>query len=142
MKAKKYLLLFAVSVAITLIILALTGFDVLVNYSNALFVTGAIFIAGAIMSVVTYHGGFDTFGYSGHALVYSFRPEKGKKYNDMYEYVQVKTVKKGKYKEYDITNAFYEKLGFKELECFPNLWDEWNPCQVYVKYIAGDAQEK
>ena len=45
-------------------------------------------------------------------------------------------MKKGKYKEYDIANAFYEKLGFKELECFPNLWDEWNPCQVYVKHIA------
>lgn len=53
-----------------------------------------------------------------------------------YEYVQVKTVKRGYYKEYDITNAFYEKLGFKELECFPSLWDEWNPCQVYVKYIG------
>lgn len=54
-----------------------------------------------------------------------------------YEYVQVKTVKKGHYEEYDITNSFYEKLGFKELECFPALWDEWNPCQVYVKYIGG-----
>lgn len=53
-----------------------------------------------------------------------------------YEFIQVKTVKKGYYKEYDITNAFYEKLGFKEFECFPTLWDEWNPCQVYVKYIG------
>lgn len=53
-----------------------------------------------------------------------------------YEFIQVKTVKKGHYKEYDITNAFYEKLGFKEMECFPTLWDEWNPCQVYVKYIG------
>ena len=53
-----------------------------------------------------------------------------------YEYIQVKTVQKGHYKEYDITNTFYEKLGFRELECFPNLWDEWNPCQVYVKYIG------
>lgn len=53
-----------------------------------------------------------------------------------YEYVQVKTVKKGCYKEYDITNAFYEKLGFRELECLPTLWDEWNPCQIYVKYIG------
>lgn len=53
-----------------------------------------------------------------------------------YEYVQVKTVKKGHYKEYDITNSFYEKLGFEEFECFPTLWDEWNPCQVYVKYIG------
>lgn len=53
-----------------------------------------------------------------------------------YHYVQVKTVQKGHYPEYDMTNAFYEKLGFEELECFPTLWDEWNPCQVYVKYIG------
>lgn len=69
----------------------------------------------------------------GHLLWEAFL-EYAKEYG--YEYVQVKTVKKGQYKEYDITNAFYEKIGFKELECFPNLWDEWNPCQVYVKYIA------
>ena len=54
-----------------------------------------------------------------------------------YEYVQVKTVKKGCYKEYDITNAFYEKIGFRELECLPTLWDEWNPCQIYVQYIGN-----
>lgn len=52
-----------------------------------------------------------------------------------YEYLQVKTVQKGHYKEYDLTNAFYEKMGFRELECFPNLWDEWNPCQIYVKRV-------
>ncbi len=22
--------------------------------------------------------------------------------------------------------------GFKEFEVFPTLWDEWNPCQIYV----------
>ena len=52
-----------------------------------------------------------------------------------YEYIQVKTVQKGRYKEYDMTNAFYEKMGFRELECFPSLWDEWNPCQIYVKRV-------
>ena len=52
-----------------------------------------------------------------------------------YEYLQVKTVQKGHYKEYDMTNAFYEKLGFRELECFPTLWDAWNPCQIYVKKV-------
>lgn len=52
-----------------------------------------------------------------------------------FSYLQVKTVKMGHYKEYDITNKFYESLGFKELECFPTLWDEWNPCQIYIKYI-------
>lgn len=53
-----------------------------------------------------------------------------------YTYSQVKTVKKGRYEEYDITNSFYMAMGYKELECFPTLWDEWNPCQVYVKYLG------
>ncbi|MCI9138844.1 N-acetyltransferase [bacterium 1XD42-8] len=49
-----------------------------------------------------------------------------------YSFIQVKTVQMGKYEEYDKTNHFYVSLGFKEFEVFPTLWDEWNPCQVYV----------
>lgn len=49
-----------------------------------------------------------------------------------YSFLQVKTVQMGHYKEYDDTNRFYISLGFKELEVFPTLWDEWNPCQIYV----------
>lgn len=69
----------------------------------------------------------------------------GRKLNDAYEelakrlgytYTQVKTVQSGYYKEYDITNNFYKSVGYKELEVFPTLWDEWNPCQVYIKYIG------
>lgn len=41
----------------------------------------------------------------------------------------------GKYEAYDKTNRFYLALGFKEFEAFPNLWDEWNPCQVYIMAI-------
>lgn len=52
-----------------------------------------------------------------------------------YSYMQVKTVKRGKYPQYDITNAFYQSLGYKEMECFPTLWDIHNPCQVYIKYL-------
>ena len=54
-----------------------------------------------------------------------------------YSFAQVKTVNMGCYDEYDRTNLFYIAMGFQELECFPTLWDEWNPCQVYVKYIGG-----
>ena len=54
-----------------------------------------------------------------------------------YEFLQVKTVQKGHYAEYDSTNAFYEQMGFREFECFPTLWDAWNPCQVYVKAVDG-----
>lgn len=49
-----------------------------------------------------------------------------------YSFLQVKTVQMGKYEVYDKTNRFYLSLGFKEFEIFPTLWDEWNPCQIYV----------
>ncbi|MBE5888837.1 MAG: GNAT family N-acetyltransferase [Lachnospiraceae bacterium] len=49
-----------------------------------------------------------------------------------YSFLQVKTVQMGKYEAYDKTNRFYLSLGFKEFEIFPTLWDEWNPCQIYV----------
>ena len=49
-----------------------------------------------------------------------------------YSFLQVKTVQMGKYEDYDRTNRFYLSLGFKEFEVFPLLWDEWNPCQIYV----------
>ena len=38
----------------------------------------------------------------------------------------------GRYRKFDETNRFYLGLGFREFEVFQKLWDEWNPCQVYV----------
>lgn len=52
-----------------------------------------------------------------------------------YSFLQVKTVQMGRYPEYDATNRFYLSLGFKESEVFPTLWDEWNPCQIYVMSV-------
>ena len=49
-----------------------------------------------------------------------------------YSFIQVKTIQMGRYEEYDQTNRFYITLGFKEFEVVPTLWDEWNPCQIYV----------
>ena len=49
-----------------------------------------------------------------------------------YAFLQVKTVQAGKYEEYDRTNRFYRAMGFMEFEVFPSLWDEHNPCQIYV----------
>lgn len=49
-----------------------------------------------------------------------------------YSFMQVKTVQMGKYDDYDKTNQFYISMGFKEFEVFPTLWDESNPCQIYV----------
>lgn len=52
-----------------------------------------------------------------------------------YSFLQVKTVEEGHYLEYDKTVAFYKSQGFKELEVFPNLWDEWNPCLVLIRSL-------
>ena len=65
----------------------------------------------------------------GHALFEYAKKEICKK---GYSFIQVKTVQMGKYESYDKTNQFYLSLGFKEFEVFPNLWDEWNPCQIYI----------
>ena len=54
-----------------------------------------------------------------------------------YEFIQVKTVRSGVYEDYDITNEFYRSLGFKELEVFPDYWDEANPCQIYVMSLKS-----
>lgn len=52
-----------------------------------------------------------------------------------YEFLQVKTVDEGHYEEYDKTRLFYEAIGFKKLETFPTLWDEWNPCLIMVMAV-------
>lgn len=52
-----------------------------------------------------------------------------------YSFMQVKTVKMGMYPDYDATNRFYLACGFREFEVLP-LWDEANPCQVYVMYLG------
>lgn len=53
-----------------------------------------------------------------------------------FTYSQVKTVQSGYYEEYDITNRFYRSVGYKELEVFPALWSEANPCQIYIKQLG------
>lgn len=63
------------------------------------------------------------------ALARNVAREKG------YSFLQVKTVQMGKYEDYDDTNRFYISLGFKEFEVFPTLWDEANPCQIYVMSV-------
>lgn len=61
-----------------------------------------------------------------------FEKVKEAAYLQGYWFLQVKTVQMGKYDIYDNTNRFYLSLGFKEFEVFPTLWDEHNPCQIYV----------
>ena len=58
-----------------------------------------------------------------------------------YSFMQVKTVKMGMYDDYDRTNRFYLAIGFKEFEVFPTLWDEANPCQVYVMALRTEDSD-
>ena len=73
-----------------------------------------------------HHKGIDT-------LFFQQAKEYAKKQG--YSFIQVKTVQMGKYGERDKTNLFYISFGFKELEVFPTLWDEWNPWQIYIMNI-------
>ena len=57
-----------------------------------------------------------------------------------YEFMQVKTVQMGVYEDYDQTNRFYQSLGFKELEVFPVIWGEDNPCQIYVMALQDEQR--
>ncbi len=61
-----------------------------------------------------------------------FEKAKEKAVQKGYSFVQVKTVQMGIYEEYDMTNRFYQSLGFKEFEVIRDLWDENNPCQIYI----------
>ena len=63
-----------------------------------------------------------------HATLEEFAKQK-------YEYIQVKTVDEGYYEEYNQTVHFYKNVGFKKMEVFPKLWDEWNPCLILIKKI-------
>jgi GNAT superfamily N-acetyltransferase len=87
-------------------------------------VTAEIFCMGAIKKHHRQGIGRQLF-----AVFENYAKEKG------YKLIQAKTVQYGKYKCYDQTNLFYRSLGFYELEVFPTLWDERNPCQIYVKPI-------
>jgi GNAT superfamily N-acetyltransferase len=52
------------------------------------------------------------------------------------EYLQVKTLDESSTDQsYAMTRKFYYSMGFRPLECFKTLWDEWNPCLVMVQKV-------
>ena len=52
-----------------------------------------------------------------------------------FSFLLVRTVCAGVREAYDISNRFYKAVGFQELIRLPELWNEKNPCQLYVKAI-------
>jgi GNAT superfamily N-acetyltransferase len=57
-------------------------------------------------------------------------------HNQGVEYLQVKTLSPSDPDEhYARTRRFYEAMGFRPLEEFPNLWGPDNPCLQLVKHL-------
>ncbi|NLJ40953.1 MAG: GNAT family N-acetyltransferase [Clostridiales bacterium] len=55
-----------------------------------------------------------------------------------YEFLQVKTLDETHPDiNYACTRRFYETVGFRPLECLPELWGKDNPCLIMVMYIGG-----
>lgn len=55
-----------------------------------------------------------------------------------YEYLQVKTLDSSHPDiYYGRTRKFYLSMGFRPLECLPELWGKHNPCLIMVQYIKG-----
>lgn len=54
-----------------------------------------------------------------------------------FEFLQVKTLDKSIPDEYyAATRAFYQAMGFRELECIPEIWGSENPCMIMIMSIT------
>lgn len=54
-----------------------------------------------------------------------------------YEFIQVKTLDEAHPDTYyKGTRKFYLSVGFKPLECLPELWGKENPCLIMIKHIS------
>lgn len=54
-----------------------------------------------------------------------------------YEFLQVKTLDESHPDIYYAkTRKFYASVGFKPLECLPELWGEENPCLIMIQHIV------
>jgi GNAT superfamily N-acetyltransferase len=54
-----------------------------------------------------------------------------------YEFLQVKTLDESHPDIYYArTRKFYESVGFKPLECLPELWGKENPCLIMIQHIV------
>ncbi|HHX23572.1 MAG: GNAT family N-acetyltransferase [Clostridia bacterium] len=53
-----------------------------------------------------------------------------------YEFLQVKTLDESHPdKYYAKTRRFYTSVGFRPLECLPELWGRDNPCLIMIRHI-------
>lgn len=65
----KYLISLGIMICVIIVFLSIKGFNYLVNYSNAFFIGGALFVGISLLSIVTNLGTFDIFSYSGRYVI-------------------------------------------------------------------------
>jgi GNAT superfamily N-acetyltransferase len=96
------------------------GFIVLKETSSA---TAEIYVMGVLKSMHNQGIGKSLFD-----ALYTYAKEHG------YSFLQVKTVEKGRYMEYDMTIKFYKKMGFQEFE---SLSDIYYDCMICVLLVVA-----
>lgn len=88
--------------------------------------TAEIYVMGVLPD---YHG--QGIGRSLVKRALEWAKEKG------YEFLQVKTLDDSHPDIYYArTRKFYRSVGFKPLECLPELWGKENPCLIMIQHLA------
>ena len=90
----KYIIGASICVIILIINLCLNNFNELINYVDGFQIGGAVVFLMGGLSLVSYYGAFDTFGYAFSKL----KKDPEKQYRDMYEFVTVKETERKEFK--------------------------------------------
>lgn len=107
----KYVISSSIVLIILIVNLSLNNFRDLINYVNGLQIGGAVIFLIGGLSLVSYYGAFDTFGYAFSKL----KKDPEKHYRDMYEFVTVKAEERKEHKlpfmPYFATGLFFILIG-------------------------------
>ena len=86
---RRYLLPAALGVILTLLVLWRNGFGLKIAWVDALTVAGAVLILLGLLSLLAYHGAFDTFGYA-------FSTWGRRRWESLYAYSEAMREKRGR----------------------------------------------
>lgn len=88
--SKKTIIIVIISLLINLIYLIPRGFDELIYYSDAFFISGFSILLIGGLSVLSNLGAFNIFGYSSYYVTNNFKENTTRKYANYSEYAQEK----------------------------------------------------
>lgn len=107
----KYIISASLVLVVLIVSLSLNNFRELIYYVNGFQIGGAIVFLIGGLSLVSYFGAFDTFGYAFSKL----KKDPEKQYRDMYEFVTIKEEERKEHKftfmPYFVTGLFFILIG-------------------------------